>query len=290
MPIRTRKQLAHPRAGGAPKRRGSRQVYETLRHKILSLDLRPGASLDELTLVGMLGTSRTPVREALIRLGAEGLVVLLPNRGAHVAPLGLEQVREFFEAVDVVQRTVNHWAALRRRQEDLQEIRAGMLAFEKAAARRDADDMIEANRRFHEAIAGAGRNGYVGESYCRLLTEGLRLSRLLFSYDFAYDSDRSLARHLDQVILEHRQMEGAIRDQDEGAADRLGGAHARLALARLSHMMSAGLRQGLEIPVYADPGPKRPPAVRRRRSSLRSADGRGDALGAAGKAMGGIGD
>jgi DNA-binding GntR family transcriptional regulator len=113
--------------------------------------------------------------------------------------------------------------------------------------------MIETNRRFHEAITSASRNAFVGGAYCRLLTEGLRLSRLMFSYDFAYDADKSLARHVDRVILEHRQMEKAISEQDEAGAEGLGGAHARLALSRMSHMMAAGLRQRMDIPLYPEP-------------------------------------
>jgi DNA-binding GntR family transcriptional regulator len=240
-------------------------------------------------LVQMLGISRTPVREALIRLSGEGLVVLLPNRCAHVAPLNLDQVREFYEGIDVLQRTVNYWAALRRRPADLPEIHAAMLVFEQAAARRDADDMIEANRRFHAVIAGACRNSYIGESYCGLLTQGLRLSRLLFSYDFAYDADKSLASHIERVILEHRHMEVAIRDQDEAAADRLGGSHARLALARLNHMISAGVRQEMEIPIYTDPGPATPQATRSYGSSAHSANGRGGTNQSAKKERGTVG-
>lgn len=240
--------------GGPPRGTGSRQVYETLRRKILQLELRPGASLDESMLVQMLGISRTPVREALIRLSAEDLVVLLPNRGAHVAPLDMDHVREFFEAMDVSQRTVNYWSAIRRRDEETAQIRAEMLAFEAAAARRDADDMIETNRRFHAAIAATCRNAYVGEGYCRLLTQGLRLSRLSFSYDFAYDADKSLARHIDRVIEEHRLTEKAIRERDAVMAERLASSHVHLALARLKHMLSAGIRKDLEIPDYGTTG------------------------------------
>lgn len=250
---------------GPPRGTGSRQVYETLRRKILTLELRPGASLDESMLVEMLGISRTPVREALIRLSAEDLVVLLPNRGAHVAPLDMDHVREFFEAMDVSQRTVNYWSALRRRDDELAAIHDAMLAFESAAAQRDADAMIETNRQFHAVIATTCRNAYVGEGYCRLLTQGLRLSRLSFSYDFAYDADKSLARHIDFVIGEHRMMEKAIRERDPVGAEKLASAHVRLALARLNHMMSAGLRHDMEVVDYSrlPRAPQRAPAAPR---------------------------
>ena len=83
-----------------PKGSGSRWAYETIRNRILSLELAPGAGLDEQELIASLGVSRTPIREALIQLSAEGLVEMLPNRGARVAKIDLPGVREFFEALD----------------------------------------------------------------------------------------------------------------------------------------------------------------------------------------------
>src|SRR3546814_16225391 len=81
-----------------------RHAYDAIRSRIVSLDLTPGADLDEVRLVRDLGLSRTPVREALVRLAAEGLVVMLPNRTARVAPLGLQDVKEHLEAFELVQR------------------------------------------------------------------------------------------------------------------------------------------------------------------------------------------
>ncbi len=70
-----------PRQSRRAKGTGTTYVYQRLREGILSLDYVPGANLDEAQLVESFGLSRTPVREALIRLAADGLVVLLPNRG-----------------------------------------------------------------------------------------------------------------------------------------------------------------------------------------------------------------
>jgi DNA-binding GntR family transcriptional regulator len=80
-----------------------------LRNEILHLALKPGAKLDEMGLVRKFGISRTPVREALIRLASEGLVFLLPNRGAQVAPLDLVDIAHYFEALELLQCAVNHW-------------------------------------------------------------------------------------------------------------------------------------------------------------------------------------
>src|SRR5947209_4240041 len=108
-----------PRRVQPPRRNGRKgtgvlHAYGQLRERILHLEIPPGTNLDEVGYAKMLGISRTPVRQAFIQLGAEGLVDLLPNRSARVTPVDLPRVREFFEAFNLVQRAVTHWAARRR--------------------------------------------------------------------------------------------------------------------------------------------------------------------------------
>lgn len=83
-----RKKMAARSNVKALKGGSSELAYRALMQEIVSFTLVPGEDLDEATLVGRLGVSRTPVREALVRLAAEGLVQLVPNRGARVAPMG----------------------------------------------------------------------------------------------------------------------------------------------------------------------------------------------------------
>src|SRR5215213_4594935 len=111
------------------------RVYEAIRSRILSMDLAPGAAMDEAALVRDFQVSRTPVREAVVRLASEGLVILLPNRGSQVAPLDLARIRDYLEAIDLVQRAVTALAARRRSDPALLLIDAAGKAFEDAAAR-----------------------------------------------------------------------------------------------------------------------------------------------------------
>src|SRR3546814_9630470 len=113
---------------------GVRHAYDAIRSRIVSLDLTPGADLDEVRLVRDLGLSRTPVREALVRLAAEGLVVMLPNRTARVAPLGLQDVKEHLEAFELVQRIATRFAARRRNDSDLAAMARHCPAFDDAVA------------------------------------------------------------------------------------------------------------------------------------------------------------
>src|SRR5262245_43939089 len=83
---------------------GVQTVYEALRQAIVDVELEPGAPLDEVTLAERFGMSRTPVREALVRLAAEGLVSQLPNRNTIVAPIDFGQLPVYFEALALMYR------------------------------------------------------------------------------------------------------------------------------------------------------------------------------------------
>jgi DNA-binding GntR family transcriptional regulator len=107
-------------------------LYERLRRAILSLSIPPGENLEEKELVQRFGISRTPVREALIRLAADGLVVLLPNRGARVAAIDLGDFPRYVEAYDLIQRAATRLAAQRRDHDDLVKIKDAQARFEKA--------------------------------------------------------------------------------------------------------------------------------------------------------------
>ena len=98
---------------------GWKSVYDTLRAEILSLELRPGQLLDETTLADRFEMSRSPVREALIRLAGEDLVVTLPNRSTIVAPLELATFPKYIDALDIAQRINTRLAAECRSDEDL---------------------------------------------------------------------------------------------------------------------------------------------------------------------------
>lgn len=239
------KQRNDSRGAGKRKGTGSNDVYESLRGRILTLQLAPGVHLDEATLVEAYGVSRTPVREALIRLGSSGLVVLLPNRGAKVAPIDLGNLREFFEALDLCQRAVTHWAALRRNEQDMEQIERARLAFEAAARNRSVDDMNDTNVDFHQAIARASGNVHFARSYESLLDEGLRVARVCLSYES--DEDSSLQAHLDAIVDEHRQMEEMIREGDGPSAERIASDHARLFRNRITTSLAASLAPKINV-------------------------------------------
>jgi DNA-binding GntR family transcriptional regulator len=199
---------------------GVKSVYEALRTEILTLALAPGQMLDETTLAERFGMSRSPIREALIRLAGEELIVTLPNRSTIVAPIEIAGFPKYVEALDIAQRMNARLAAALRTDEDLKIIRRWQAAFESAVRGRNHLHMSETNRAFHMAIAEAGRNPYLSGFYGRLLDQGRRMLHMHFDF---------LERSPDARLLtdEHDEMIAAIAARDAERADALAHAHTR---------------------------------------------------------------
>lgn len=212
---------------------GSSVVYQELRNRIVSLEMQPGADIDEQSLVEELAVSRTPLREALIRLASEGLIDLLPNRGARVSSFDLPQLHEHLEAFELTQRAATRLAAIRRTNRDLERITGFVEAFEDARSRDDTDSMIDLNWELHRAIGQACGNRVIENMYYSLLTQGLRVARLAMSYE-CFGSGDDYAKHLGNIIREHREILDALTRRDAERADQLGLSHTNLARQRVT--------------------------------------------------------
>jgi DNA-binding GntR family transcriptional regulator len=199
---------------------GVKVAYETLRDEILSLELEPGAVLDETSLAERFAMSRSPVREALIRLAGDDLVVTLSNRSTVVSPIDVQSFPKYVEALDVAQRMNTRLAAELRTDLDLKIIARRQKDFVAAVHKGEHLAMSEANKAFHMAIAAAGLNPYLAAFYERLLNQGRRMLHLHFAY---------LEQGNEEVLLtdEHDEMLAAIRDREVLRADALAHAHTR---------------------------------------------------------------
>ena len=221
-------------------------AYRALRDAIVSLALEPGSDLEEAVIVAKLGLSRTPVREALVRLAGEGLVQLLPNRGARVAPMGWNDIREHLEAFDVAQRLVTRWAAIRREDSQIEVVKRECDAFKRAAGHRLADEMLDLNWNFHAAIAQCCNNRVVADFYLQLLTGNLRISRLAMTYR-AYSSEEAYLAHVGNILREHDEMVEAIERSDPDRAEELARSHANLARKRVSETLIQSLTEKMQV-------------------------------------------
>ena len=216
---------------------GVRVVYDMLRDEILDLVLPPGSPIDEVQLAERFEMSRTPIREALVRLAGEGLIVTLPNRSTMVSNLDFLNLSPFFDALMLMYRVTTQLAAQNHRPEDLDVIRDRQAAFAAAVKAQDALAMIATNAAFHAAIAEAGRNPYFNGLFSRLLDEGRRFLRLYYQ---SYDD-----RLPQQFVDEHEDMIAAIAARDTLAAERLGRDHADQIIQQIQKLMIGDKR--LEI-------------------------------------------
>ncbi len=218
---------------------GARHVYDVLRDEILSLALPPGSPIDENQLAERLSMSRTPIREALVRLAGEGLVTTMPNRSTVVSNIDFINLHNFFDALTLMYRVTTRLAAENHSPEDLAAIRRHQADFAEAVRAQDALGMIAANRELHAAIAEAGGNPYFAGLCCRLLDEGRRLLRLYYQWF----NDKLPAEY----VVEHDAIIAAIEARDVAACDRLATAHADQIVRHIQALVARDRRHAVPL-------------------------------------------
>jgi DNA-binding GntR family transcriptional regulator len=203
------------------------QVAERLRTRIYSHELPQGGWIDEQALALEYGISRTPLREALKVLAAEGLVVLKPRRGCYVTELSEQDIDEVFPVMAMLEGRVAELATRRATGADFSRLAAIHDELEKHAAANNADRFFEANQRFHTGLQEIAGNRYLAQ----LIDDARKLIKLT-----RRDSLR-LEGRLKQSLQEHREILEALRAKDAAGARQAMHDHllsGRAALARLA--------------------------------------------------------
>lgn len=222
------------------RRHGGRFIYEELRKQILTLKLKPGAPLDEVSLATQFGLSRSPVRDALARLITEGLVTILPNRTTLVTPFEIEEFPNYVAALDLIQRAVSRLAALQRTEDEMARIRAAEEAYMSSISLGDFQAMTELNKVLHLEIARAGKNPYLTSYYEKLLGEGQRLLHLHFDYIVSSASQSKLGR-------DHEDIVEAIAARNADAAENAAHEHTMLFQRRFLDYMQQNLTSQIKL-------------------------------------------
>ena len=202
------------------------QVAERLRNRIYAHELAPGAWIDEQALALEYGISRTPMREALKVLAAEGLVQLKPRRGCYVTELSEQDLDEIFPVMALLEGRCAFEAAQKATAADLLRLEAIHAQLERHAAIGDADHFFEANQEFHAAVQQLAGNRWLSQ----LIDDTRKMLKLT-----RRDSLR-LEGRLKQSLTEHRAILKAIQNHAGNDAGRLMQAHllsGRAALAKL---------------------------------------------------------
>jgi DNA-binding GntR family transcriptional regulator len=146
----------------------SDQLREKIEEQIATGELQPGSSLDEATLVEQHGVSRTPVREALIQLAAEGLIEIRPRRGAVVTSIGPTRLMEMFEVMAELEAMCGRLAARRMSDAQRKALLVAHHACEDARDKDDSDAYFYCNEQFHSAIYAGSQNQFLIEQTSQL--------------------------------------------------------------------------------------------------------------------------
>lgn len=196
-------------------------IYDTLKEDILCANLEPEAVLDEVKLMARFKVSRTPIREALRRLIASGLVNMEPHRSAYVKPLSMDDIGDFFEAYMLLQRIVFILSA--ERIMPLQLERAAKLEGRLEAACKVANikAVRDLNLQFHSAIAVGCGNKYLQDSYSKLLQDSTRLSSLLLRFTV----ETAWSTHAKGITSDHKMILAALSKRDTQAVGNYSDQH-----------------------------------------------------------------
>lgn len=184
-------------------------VASRLRQRIYQRELVPGEAIDELELCKVFGISRTPLREALKVLHSEGLVELIPRRGCRVKKLELEELRDLFPVMAVLEGLCAREALQRATPADMTHLEALHAQLETFAAAGDINKYYEINFQFHQAVQQISGNRWL-QRVAMDLRKMLRLSR---------HTQLTLADRLSRSIAEHRQIMDAFRRRDAVAVE-----------------------------------------------------------------------
>lgn len=163
-----------PPVGNGAKPRKADDAYEVLKDLIITMQLPPGAPLDERTLIARLDIGRTPLREAIQRLSHEQLVVSLPRRGYYVSQLSITEFQQMTTAREVIEPRVARMAAAVITADEIGKLRA---IVEATVAEFDAlgqAEILHRDLEFHRIVAEASRNRYLAAMVNELNTLMLR--------------------------------------------------------------------------------------------------------------------
>ena len=183
-------------------------VFNTLRQAILTGELKPGERLMEIHLANKLGVSRTPIREAIRKLELEGLVTMIPRRGAEVAQITEKSMNDVLEVRRSMDALCVELACERITEEALQELDSACDAFAEAVETKDIRRIAQADVALHDIIVQATGN-------LRLVQLINNLSEQMYRYRFEYLKD--ISRH-QSLIQEHRGIFEAIKARNKEEA------------------------------------------------------------------------
>ena len=186
-------------------------VFNTLRQAILRGEMEPGERLMEIQLAQKLGVSRTPIREAIRKLELEGLVIMIPRKGAEVAHITEKDMRDVLEVRATLEELVVALACKNVTDEKLAELKAANKLFETAIVSKDVVNIVDADVHFHDII-------YTMTDNARLIQIINNLREQMYRYRLEYVKD---ARTHSILISEHNDIIKQLKDRNVEQAKKV---------------------------------------------------------------------
>lgn len=180
-------------------------IYQSLRTRILTLVYQPGSALDESSLCEEFGVSRTPLREILQRLSAEGYLEIASHRGASVSSMNLSVMRNFFQTAPMIYASISRLAAENATAPQITALKGSQRRFRAAVKGSRVTDMAMSNHRFHEIIGEMAASPYLSPSLQRLQIDHTRMSQTFYQTRSRRDRER-----IESACQQHDQMIDAI--------------------------------------------------------------------------------
>ena len=182
------------------------EVAELLRQRIFSRELQPGAWIDELAISGEYGISRTPLREALKVLAAEGLITMKMRRGAYVTEVDEKDLSDVYHLLSLLESDATGVVAVKATDAELKELQGLHLDLEKSAGNRTR--FFEINESFHMRLLAIADNRWQGQMVADL-RKVMKLNR---------HSSLLKAGRIEESLAEHRAIMQALGARDADAA------------------------------------------------------------------------
>ena len=190
-------------------------VFQTLRNAIITGELQPGERLMETQLAERLGVSRTPIREAIRKLELEGLVIMVPRKGAQVAQFTEKDIQDVLEVRAALESLAAKLACNRMDDRSFLKLQLAIAEYNYAAKNKDLEAMIEKDVEFHDIICNATQNDKLIQIFTNL-KEQVNRYRITYLKNVE-DSETVEAEHL--AILE------ALKNKNEEVAGNLASKH-----------------------------------------------------------------
>jgi DNA-binding GntR family transcriptional regulator len=207
--VRSHTQPSRASAAARPTQSLLDRAYNEIKFRIITCNYRPGEVLSEAAVSHELQIGRTPVHQAIHRLMTDGLISIMPRKGVMVTPIGIEEVMQIIDVRLVNECYCARLAADRASESELRQLKAVLRSSEAVMRKRDIQQMMLLDRKFHDLLARAAKNAVLADVLRNLHERSLR-----FWFISLRDPD-----HHRSIWEQHRMIVDALERRNPDAAE-----------------------------------------------------------------------